>query len=113
MRAHKAILSLVFAVSFAANAASDSDSSASSMSSNAPIVAPTEYNWTFSCRSGRYGLQQFGPVAIYPRNTHLIWRNRAYQIPVTVPWALVITTFVVFAPFGFIAFRKRGKVVDA
>jgi hypothetical protein len=113
MRTHTAILSLLFAVSFTATVASGSDSSVSSAPSSAPIVAPTEYDWTFSCRGGRYGLQQFGPVAIYPRNAHIIWRNRAYRIPVTVPWALVITAFVFFAPFGFLAFRKKGKVVDA
>ncbi|HSH95827.1 MAG TPA: hypothetical protein VK968_16905 [Roseimicrobium sp.] len=113
MRTHTAILSLLFALSFTVTAASGSDSSAPSTPPGAPIVAPTEYDWTFSCRGGRYGLQQFGPVAIYPRNAHIIWRNRAYRIPLPVPWAPVITAFMVFAPFGFIAFRKKGKVVDA
>jgi hypothetical protein len=105
----KTILSLVFAVSFAANTAHGSDSSASSNTPSAPIISPAEFDWTFYYRGRHYGLQQFGPVAIYPRNTHIIWRSRAYRIPVTVPWAVVIAGFVAFVPFGFIAFRKKGK----
>jgi hypothetical protein len=105
----KAILSLVFAVTFAANTAPGSDSSASSNTPSAPIISPTEFDWTFYYRHHHYGLKQFGPVGKYPRNTNIIWRSRAYPIPVTAPWAVVIAGFVAFVPFGFMWFRKKGK----
>jgi hypothetical protein len=105
MRAHKAAQTLLFAVFLAA---ADSGALESSASAAASIIAPTEYDWTFLYHGTSYGLQQFGPVAIYPRNTHVIWHSRAYRIPVTVPWALVITACIVITPFGLIALRKKG-----
>jgi len=58
-------------------------------------------------------MMQYGPVAIYSRNMHVIWRNRAYRIPVTVSWALLITASVIVAPFGIgtLLFRRSGRKV--
>ncbi len=109
MRTHKTAQPFLLAVFFAASAAADPGAPALSAPTAAPIVAPTEYDWTFFYRGTRYGLQQFGPVAIYPRNAHIIWRSRAYRIPVTVPWALVIAACIVFAPAGFIVLGKKGR----
>jgi hypothetical protein len=97
----------LLAVFLAATAAADSGAPASSASAAASIIAPTEYDWTFFYHGTRYGLQQYGPIAIYHRNTLVIWHSRAYRIPVTVPWVLVITACIVITPFGLIALRKE------
>jgi len=59
-------------------------------------------------------MMQYGPVAIYSRNTHVIWRNRAYRIPVIVPWALLITASVIVAPFGIgtLLSRRTDRKVE-
>jgi hypothetical protein len=110
MRAQRAILSLAFAVSFAVSAATNPGLPASSAPSGAVVV---EYDWTFFYRGGHYGVQQFGPVGIRPRFTHVILGNRAYPVPVTVPMALAIAACLVFAPIGFFVFRHKDKVHDA
>jgi hypothetical protein len=97
---------LLFAVFLAVPAAADSGAQ-SSASAAAFMIAPTEYDWTFFYHGSRYGLQQYGPVAIYHRNTVFIWHNMAHRSPVTVPWVLVITACIVIAPFGLIALRKE------
>ena len=104
MRAHKAAQTFLFAVFLAA---ADSGALESSAWAVASIIAHTEYDWTFLYHGTCYGLQQFGPVAIYPRNTHVIWHSRAYRIPVTVPWALVITTCIFIPTYGLFPLRKK------
>ena len=81
--------------------------------SAAPVIAPCEYDWTFFYGQHHYGIQQYGPVAAYRRNTLLIWRSRAYLIPVTAPWALAIAACVVVALSGFFAhlFMRSGRNV--
>ena len=106
MRANKAAQAILFAVFLAVTAAADSGAQ-SSASAAALIIAPTEYDWTFFYHGSRYGLQQFGPFASCHRNTVFIWHNMAHGIPVTVPWALVITACIVISPFGFVALRKE------
>ena len=108
MPRHAAILFLVITVSFTLTA-SESESSPLSTPPSTASVAPTEYDWTLWYRGDRYGVQQFGPVAIYPRNAHLIWRNRAYRIPVSVPWGLAFTALVISTPMGMLALRNKRR----
>lgn len=88
----------------------DFGAKAASADSSAPIVAPKEYDWTFFYKGMSYGLEQYGPVSIYPRNTHLIWRSRAHRIPVTVPGVVVIALCGVsmIGYFGVMMGRRRS-----
>ena len=69
---------------------------------SAPVIAPCEYDWTFFYRQHRYGIQQYGPVATYRRNTLLIWRSRAHLIPVSVPGVVAIVGIGVVLPVGLL-----------
>jgi hypothetical protein len=75
----------------------------------APLLAPREYNWTFSFRQQPYGIEQYGPVATYRRNTHLIWRNRAHQLPATVPVLILIALAAIALPLGLLVLARRPK----
>ena len=70
--------------------------------SPAPVIAPCEYDWTFFYRQHRFGIQQYGPVATYRRNTLLIWRSRAHLVPVSVPGSVAIVGIVVVLPIGLL-----------
>ena len=122
MRMHSTFIAFFVVVFFAANAAGRDSAPSASPTTGTEIVAPCEYrwgfDWTFSYGRGRYGLEQYGPVAVYPRNTLVIWHSRAHRIPVTVPWAVFIAACVVIALFGFAALlfqrsKREVKVVDA
>ena len=69
---------------------------------SAPAIAPCEYDWTFFYRQHRYGIQQYGPVATYRRNTLLIWRSRAHLVPVSAPGSVAIVGIVVVLPIGLL-----------
>src|SRR6266850_4602424 len=69
---------------------------------SAPVIAPCEYDWTFFCRQHRYGIQQYGPVATYRRNTLLIWRSRAHLIPVSAPGVVAIVGIVAVLAVGLL-----------
>ena len=99
-------------VCFAATASGEK--AASVATPKTELAARREYSWTFdrtnSFGRGRYGLQQWGPVGPYSRNTLIIWRSKAHRIPVTAPWALVIAACVLFAFVGFITLLiKRAR----
>ena len=70
--------------------------------SPAPVIAPCEYDWTFFYRQRRFGIQQYGPVATYRRNTLLIWRSRAHLIPVSGPGVVAIVGIGVVLPVGLL-----------
>src|ERR1041385_3365675 len=117
MSMHVIVRSLILVAVFLATVARGESSPPPAQTSTA-IVAPREYNWTFFYRGTRYGLEQYGPVAIYRRNTLVVLHSRAYRIPVTAPWAIFIAACVLLTVFGFIAFlfnrsQKDVKMVDA
>jgi hypothetical protein len=80
--------------------ARDALPSAPAAPSSTQVIAPREYDWTFFYRQHRYGVQQYGPVATYRRNTLLIWRSQAHLILVTVPGLVAIVGIVAVLPFG-------------
>ena len=102
----------LFAVFVAVTTASgDASPSATPAPTNTATVAPCEFHWVFAYRGNFYGLAQWGPVGIYRRNTHLIWKNMTHEIPVTWPWAFFIAACVVVAPVGFLVrMFMRGSI---
>jgi hypothetical protein len=75
------------------------------------VRAPCEYKWTVCFRQYHYGIEQYGPVATYRRNTLLIWRNQAHVIPVTVPGLIVIVGMVVALPLGLFYLISRSPAL--
>jgi hypothetical protein len=83
-------------------AAGDARTPAPASPTPAPVIAPCEYDWIFFYRQQCYGIQQYGPVATYRRNTLLIWRSRAHLIPVSVPGVVAIVAIVLVLPVGLL-----------
>ena len=102
----------LFAVFIAVTTASgDSAPPAAPAPTNPAIVAPCEFHWRFTYRGKFYGLEQWGPVGIYRRNTLIIWKNMTHEIPMTWPWAFFIAACVVVAPVGFfVRMSMRGTI---
>jgi len=90
-------------------AAADPPPSAATSAAPSVVTAPCEYKWTFSFRQHIYGIEQYGPVATYKRNTLLIWRNRAHLLPVTVPGLIVIAAILIVLPGGLYLLIKRSR----
>jgi hypothetical protein len=81
-------------------AAADPLPSVATPAAPALVTAPCEYKWTFSFRKHSYGIEQYGPVATYKRNTLFICRNQAHLLPVTVPGLIVIAAIIIALPVG-------------
>jgi hypothetical protein len=83
-------------------AAADTSLPAVASAGASGLIAPREYKWTFSFRGYHYGIEQYGAVASYPRNTSIIWRNRAHLIPLTVPGVIVIAGMAATLPIALL-----------